>query len=220
MLSTFSSHSPSGLTHYGIGALIFAMTLIVFLSCKPPAQEQATAVPAAYALDGTPLFLPPESEASLRHKDSLLAVAYADFARDPHGLDNIIWYGRRLAYLSRYHEAIAVFSNGMEHHPGAPELLRHRGHRYISTRQFGGAIADFIAAAAAAADLPVEIEPDGIPNARNIPLSSLQFNIWYHLGLAYYLTGDYGRAAIAYDSCMRYSTNPDLLCATTDWYYI
>lgn len=218
MLSTSSSQSPS---RYPLTGILLSAALTVFLSCKPPAKEQAAGmVPEAYALDGTPLFPPPESEASLRHRDSLLAIAQADFMRDSHDLNNIIWYGRRLAYLSRYHEAIAVFSNGMERHRNAPELLRHRGHRYITTRQFGGAIEDFIAAAEAVAGRPVEIEPDGIPNALNIPLSSLQFNIWYHLGLAYYLNGDYERAAIKYDSCMLYSTNPDLLCATTDWFYM
>ena len=29
------------------------------------------------------------------------------------------------------------------------------------------------------------IEPDGMPNPQNIPVSSLHTNIWYHLGLAY-----------------------------------
>ena len=30
------------------------------------------------------------------------------------------------------------------------------------------------------------------------PRSTLQFNIWYHLGLAYYLQGNYARAYDAY----------------------
>lgn len=32
-----------------------------------------------------------------------------------------------------------------------------------------------------------EFEPDGIPNALNPPLTLPHRNIWYHLGLAYYL---------------------------------
>ena len=39
-----------------------------------------------------------------------------------------------------------------------------------------------------------EIEPDGMPNAMNIPISTLHGNIWYHLGLAYYLKHDYKKS--------------------------
>ena len=35
-----------------------------------------------------------------------------------------------------------------------------------------------------------QIEPDGLPNKNNIPLTTLHGNIWYHLGLAYYLKND------------------------------
>lgn len=87
-------------------------------------------------------------------------------------------------------------------------------------RKFEEAASDLREAARLVQGRPVQIEPDGLPNKLNIPLSSLQFNIWYHLGLTYYLQGDYASAATAYDSCLVYSTNPDLLCATIDWYYM
>jgi len=64
------------------------------------------------------------------------------------------------------------------------------------------------------------VEPDGIPNALNIPTSTLQSNIWYHLGLAYYLKGDFKRAAKAYRKCIKVSTNPDMLVATVHWLYM
>lgn len=122
--------------------------------------------------------------------------------------------------MTRYREAIEMFTKGLEKFPDSPELYRHRGHRYVSTRQFDNAIADFEKAAALVKNRPVEIEPDGIPNKLNKPLSSLQFNIWYHWALAYYLKGDFQRAAQLYEENMAYSTNPDLLCATTDWLYM
>ena len=67
---------------------------------------------------------------------------------------------------------------------------------------------------------PDEIEPDGLPNTRNIPTSTLQSNIWYHLGLAYYLRGEFDSAANAYREALRVSTNPDMLVATTHWAYM
>src|SRR5690606_7310430 len=97
--------------------------------------------------------------------------------------------------------------------------FRHRGHRYITLRQFNKALADFQQAAALMPSAP-EIEPDGQPNKLNIPLSTTQFNVWYHLGLAHYFRRDLERASKAYAECMKVSDNDDLICATTDWLYM
>ena len=59
-----------------------------------------------------------------------------------------------------------------------------------------------------------------IPNEKNIPTSTLQSNIWYHLGLAYYLKGDFAKAARAYRECMKVSKNDDMYCATAHWLYM
>ena len=88
-----------------------------------------------------------------------------------------------------------MFSKGVAAHPNNPRMYRHRGHRYITTRQFDRAIADFEKAATLIKGTPDEIEPDGAPNPTGKPRSSLHFNIWYHLGLAHYLKGDYQKAA-------------------------
>lgn len=40
-------------------------------------------------------------------------AAAADYQADPGDEDAIIWYGRRLAYLSRYNDAIEVYSRGL-----------------------------------------------------------------------------------------------------------
>jgi tetratricopeptide (TPR) repeat protein len=81
-------------------------------------------------------------------------------------------------------------------------------------------VADLQQAASLAPENPLEIERDGQPNKLNIPLSSIQFNIWYHLGLAHYLRGDFESAAMAYIKCMGVSNNDDLMCATVDWMYM
>ena len=188
-----------------------------------PVEESVrgqVAPPAIQSLLGRPLLPWKESAAARARKDSLLAIARADWDEDPEDLDHIIWYGRRIAYLFHYQEAIEVFTAGMERYPDVPELFRHRGHRYISIRNFDAAIADFQKASDLMQGRPVEIEPDGIPNKLNKPLSSLQFNVWYHLGLAHYLKGEFVEAERAYLECMKVSTNPDLLVATADWLYM
>lgn len=134
--------------------------------------------------------------------------------------DNLIWVGRRVAYLGRYKDAIGVFSKGIEQFPKDARFYRHRGHRYITIRCFDDAIADYEKAAALIKGKPDEIEPDGMPNARNIPTSTLQSNIWYHLGLAYYLKGHFGKALKAYENCQKVSKNNDMRVATTYWHYM
>ncbi len=104
--------------------------------------------------------------------------------------------------------------------PTDARFYRHRGHRYITVRNFDGAVADFEKAVTLIKGKPDEIEPDGAPNAAGKPRSSLQFNIWYHLGLAYYLKGDYANAKRAYDECMKVSTNDDSITATSDWQWM
>jgi tetratricopeptide (TPR) repeat protein len=168
------------------------------------------------SLLGNPLLPPPVDPPRLQ----AAAAAQAAYEREP-SLEHTIWYGRRVAYCLDLPRALAIFSAGIEQFPQAYELYRHRGHRWISTRRFAAAISDFERAAALAADHPPTLEPDGIPNQRNQPLTTGHFNIWYHLGLAHYLSGNYTAARAAYEACLtRYVTNDDGRVATSDWLYM
>lgn len=151
--------------------------------------------------------------------DSNLQVAKENLLKDPVE-NNYIWYGRRLAYLMRYNDAIEIYTLGLKYYPDSYRLLRHRGHRLITIRKLGLAINDLKRASELIQGTEDQIEPDGAPNKLNIPLSTDHFNIWYHLGLAYYLRQDFEDAVRAYDECMKVSNNNDLLVATTDWYYM
>ena len=149
-----------------------------------------------------------------------LAKAQAEFARDTTNADAIIWLGRRHAYLGHYQEAIDVYTRGIRLHPHDARMYRHRGHRYITVRQFDNAIRDFETAAQLIKGKPDEIEPDGAPNKYNIPTSTLQSNIWYHLALAHYLKHDFEAALPAWLEAMKVSTNDDMKVATADWLYM
>ena len=108
-----------------------------------------------------------------------LADARAAYDHTPTNADSIIWLGRRLAYLGRNRDAIDVYTRGIALYPTNPWLYRHRGHRYITVRELDHAIADLERAAALVAGKPDEIEPDGQPNARNMPIGTLHSNIDY-----------------------------------------
>lgn len=134
--------------------------------------------------------------------------------------ENFIWLGRRLGYVNRMEDAIDVLTTGIIRYPNSWKLLRFRGHRYISTRQFTLAIIDLQRAANIMSGKPLEIEPDGIPNKINKPLSTYQYNVWYHLGLSFYYIGDMARAEESFERCLALSNNDDLLVASSDWLYM
>jgi tetratricopeptide (TPR) repeat protein len=182
---------------------------------QPPSQK-----PEATSLLGKPLVPAPITPEARKTLEENLKQAEIVYGRNPDDPDATIWLGRRIAYLGRYRDAIETFSEGIEKHPDDARLYRHRGHRYITIREFPKAIADLTKAAQLVSGKPDQVEPDGQPNARNIPTSTLQSNIYYHLGLAHYLSGDYARAADAYAECMKVSTNNDMRVATAYWSYL
>lgn len=174
----------------------------------------------ALSLLGTPLTPPEITGERLEQLTANLEAAQAEFDANPESADAAIWVGRRLAYLGRYRDAIDVYTRGIEQHPDDARLLRHRGHRWLTVREFDRAIDDFNQAAELIRDTDDEVEPDGQPNERGIPTSTLHFNIWYHLGLAHYLKGDFESARQAYQACMDVSTNDDSRVATAHWQYM
>jgi tetratricopeptide (TPR) repeat protein len=163
---------------------------------------------------------PPTSATATRNMEASLQKARAHFEANPNDADAIIWVGRRLGYLGRFREAIEVFSAGAAKFPSDARFYRHRGHRRITVRQFDQAVQDLERAAQLMRGKPDQIEPDGQPNARNIPTSTLKFNVWYHLGLAYYLKGQNEKALKAYRECLKISDIPDRLVATSHWLYM
>ena len=176
--------------------------------------------PEATSLLGKPLVPPPQSPETRRTLEKNLAEARAEYDKNPGDADAIIWLGRRLAYLGRYRDAIAVFSEGIQKHPKDARMYRHRGHRHITVRELDRAVADLSKAAELVTARPDQVEPDGQPNARNIPTSTLNSNVYYHLALAHYLRGAFEPSLEAWRKCERYSKNPDMLVATTHWLYM
>jgi len=192
----------------------FILILLSLTSCKdkPQAQDQIV----AHALNGAPLYAVPASP-ELIAKYETRKQAYLD---NVHNMENLIWYGRFAAYRGDYEEAMRIYSAGIKKSPKDSRLYRHRGHRYITLRQFSKAIADLEKAAALIQGTMNAKEPDGMPNARNIPVSTNHGNIYYHLGLAYYLNDQLPQALNAYLKCLETSSEPDNLVSSTHWLYM
>jgi tetratricopeptide (TPR) repeat protein len=128
----------------------------------------------------------------------VVAAAEEKLAAEPANVELIVALGRAQVGVLRLHEAIATFSRGIALQPENARLYRLRGHRYISSRQFERGEADL---------------------ARAAELDAHEFDIWYHLGLAHYLRGDFARAADAYGRAREASTKDDQIIASSNWLY-
>lgn len=192
--------------------LVASIVLIGFLASIALAQK---------CLDDAKVVSPMLSEETRKTFETRLAEARTQFETKADA-DAYIWLGRRTAYLGDYKEAIRIFSEGIGKFPSDMRFLRHRGHRYITLRCFDKALAD-LSKAADAIDkkrIPDDVEPDGLPNARNIPTGTLHTNIWYHLGLVQYLTGDFNRSAASFMRCYNLAKNSDMRVAAANWVYL
>lgn len=205
---------------------------LLSLACTPQPADETPAVksdetPAspedvieATSLLGVTLLRPDLPEDFAAEQEALLDSARAELEAHPEDPLAHIWVGRRTAYLGRYREAIQIYTRALESFPDEPRLYRHRGHRYITVRRFDDAVADLERAAQLLEGREPQVEPDGLPNALNQPTGTTHSSVYYHLGLAHYLQGDFERALDAYRECLKYSNNPDMLVATSHWLYM
>ncbi len=151
--------------------------------------------PEAVSLLGAKLQAQPDEKGEVRAAEEKLAA-------DPKNIDLLIALGRAQAGVWRYRDAIATYTKAIAIAPSDARLYRHRGHRYISTRQFDKAVTDMQRAA---------------------QLNERDFDIWYHFGLAYYLKGEFSKAEPPYRKCYDVaveSRNDDSIVAITDWLYM
>lgn len=180
---------------------------------------QHPTTPECTSLLGKPLFATPPGNLDNLLGDLADAEAFA--AQQPDNPDGRIWIGRRLGYLWRMNDAIAVFTEGARRWPDDARFLRHRGHRYIAIRRFDDAIADLEAAAKLIDGRADAVEPDGMPNEQNIPLTTTGFNVWYHLALARYLKGDFEGALAGWRRAKGFGRGfDDNTVALADWEYM
>ena len=107
--------------------------------------------------------------------------------------------GHALAKVSMMREAEECYAMAISCDPFNWEYYRHRAHRFLSCWRFEDAAADFVIAS--------RLNPN-------------DWNVFYHLGLSYFLLRDYAKAAKAYARCYELTDADPELIAVTDWYYM
>lgn len=166
--------------------------IVAILTLSLSALSHAQSEPEVLSPLGARFYAQPDEK-------NLISEAETKLATDPKNIDLIIALGRAQATAWSYRSAIATYTRGLEIDPRHAMLYRHRGHRYISIRQFDKAVSDL---------------------DRASKLNDKDFDIWYHLGLAHYLKGEFAKAAEAYEKCRAVAANDDSIIAVSDWLYM
>jgi len=129
--------------------------------------------------------------------DKALGAFEEAIALDPKNPEFHLGRCRALAGASRHKEAIPACSESLRLRPDNAEALRDRGHYYLNRGQ---------------------VEPALVDLTRAAKLAKTDRGVYYHLGVAYYLKGDFARAAAAYQSCLDNSKGADTIECTA-WLY-
>jgi len=122
--------------------------------------------------------------------DKALGAFEEAIALDPKNPEFPLGKCRALAAASRHQEAIPACTESLRLRPANAEALRDRGHYYLNLGQVEPALADL---------------------TRATGLTRTDRGVYYHLGVAYYLKGDFARAAAAYQSCLDNSKGADTI---------
>jgi len=163
---------------------------LLILSALPAAAQ--TGEPEYVSAAGVKYYAQPDANGAV-------AEAEKNLAADPKNVDLILALGRAQGGIWRFREAVATYTRGLELAPNDARLLVARGHRYISLRQPDKALADLKKAAG--------IDPKAA-------------SLWYHLGLAHYLRGEFGEAAAAFEKSRDEAKTDAELVGPSDWLYM
>ena len=99
----------------------------------------------------------------------------------------------------QFREAIATFTRGLQIEPDNALLLRWRGHRYLSVREFDRAFADL---------------------TRGSTIDGTIYGIWYHLGVVQYVRGNFADAAASFAKAQPIAPDAGELAGSTDWLWM
>ncbi len=185
------------------------LTLLTLLPCAEafaadnPATGQPEVGVGGQTLAGRPLREPGWQPVTRARLEKDLDIAKAVYAVAPEREDSWIWLGRRYGYLGQFDDAIAVFTIALERFPDSYKLHRFRGRHRARNRDFVGAIADYRTGLEKMQGIADSFEPDGIPNARRLTISTYRSNLHYYLGQTSFATGDYAAMLEHLDESLR-----------------
>lgn len=193
-----------------VALTVFALPLALACADAPdPPEAPPAREPEAVSLLGEPLFAMEDTVGEIAAADSALIET-------PDDVELLIAAARVRRNWWQYREEVAIYTRVLQLAPEDWRPWRFRGHRWISLRDFEAAARD-------------------LERARE--LAPLNWDVAYHLGLAYFVSGRFADAADeyvrclglagdtaaaaadsdAFRSCARNGTDPESRVAMTEW---
>lgn len=211
----------------GLMAVSLGATLALLLASSAAANKLPASVDdgkgCTVSLIGTPLSLPKFSAATQRQLDEDIDIARAALSIAPDREDSYIWLGRRLDYAGRICESVEAFTDGLKAFPRSYKLYRFRARDLTRARKFDAALADYQKALELMGDLPDSFEPDGLPNAIGLTISTYRGNIIYYHAQTSFATGDYATVIAGMAKALEISPDfarDDMRVPTAYWSYL
>ena len=152
--------------------------------------------------------------------DAMIKESLSNMEKDPKDPIHYICAGFYTWLLRDISGSLAIYDKGTTNCPDSYELYWYKTLHKTTTRDLVGAISD--------AECAVELikgKPDhGLDirvflNPHGYYPYTINFMIWYHLGMAYYLNGDLEKAKQAYLECDNFIYGNDALAARSCWFY-
>ena len=144
--------------------------------------------PQATSLFGEALYAQPDTAGVLSAVDAALR-------EDPNDVERLIDAARARRNLWQYRQAMALYTRAGDLAPDDWRPFRYRGHRHLSVREFATGARD-------------------LERARE--LAPYNWDVAYHLGLAYFLDGRFDDAATEYMRCLDLADDEGAQAAASD----
>ncbi|MCU0650219.1 MAG: hypothetical protein MUF00_19685 [Gemmatimonadaceae bacterium] len=125
-----------------------------------------------------------------------IARAEAALAAAPRDVQKFIDLSVAQAGVRQFREAIATLTRGLDVAPNDVMLLRWRGHRYLTVREYDKGYADLV---------------------RGYGIDSTNYGILYHLGVVRMIRGEFDGAADAFARAQRVAPSANERAGSTDW---
>ena len=158
----------------------------------PVGRQDAAADARTAFQQANALFEKTENEKALAAYDKAIAL-------DPKQPDYHVGRCRTLARLMRHKDAIESCTDALKLDPNNAQALLERGHFLINVRQADKALPDLLQARKLGAD---------------------PYGVAYHLSLAYYVTGDFKKAAEEYEQCYPNAKTDDNRVGCLAWQFV
>lgn len=130
--------------------------------------------------------------------DKALAAYEKAISLDPSRADAHLGRCRTLARLTRHADAVAACGDAIRIDPANWEAVRDRGHYLINLNRLDAALADMEKAAS---------------------MKQGDYQVDYHLGLAYFIRGDYAKAVPVWQACVKDAPETGNKVACYAWLY-